>query len=360
LSDLLDPVPLPCGLTLANRAGLAPLTNTQSHPDGTLGDDELRWLVARARHGWGYLSTCAAYVSEEGHAWRGQLGVATDAHLPGLTRLAAALRAEGAQPIVQLHHGGKVAEQAPGEKLYTTDGDGVRGATAADLARVIDDFVAAAQRCAAAGFSGVELHGANGYLFTQFLAPADNPRTDAWGGDLAGRAKLLRDALRAVREAVPAGFAVGVRLSPADTWSRRGLVLADGVQVARWLAEDGADWIHLSLRDATAPPPFEEGAPVVARAVRDAVPAHVPLLAAGGIRTAADVARARAAGIDVTVVGKAAIRHADWPARVLDPAWAPEPMPWTEEALTAEAVGAAFLAYLKPYAGMVVGGREAR
>ncbi|MBX2798507.1 MAG: NADH:flavin oxidoreductase [Myxococcales bacterium] len=350
---------LRCGLALRDRVALAPLTNTQSHADGTLSDDELTWLRARAEGGFRWISTCAAHVSEEGHAWEGQLGVASEAHVEGLTRLATALREAGAHSVVQLYHGGARATLAP-DKLTTADGDGVRGATAGDLARVQADFVAAAVRSEAAGFDGVEIHGANGYLFTQFLAPEDNPRTDAWGGDLAGRAKLLLDTLRAVRAAVSPGFAVGVRLSPVDTWWRRGLVLADGAQVARWVAEAGADFVHLSLSDAAGSPPHEDTDVPVARVVRDALPPEVPLFAAGGIWTRADAARAHDAGVDVVVLGRSAIAHPDWPRVSSASDFEPLRPPWPPEHLSSVAVGPDLLRYLEKFPGMVVGGTPAR
>ena len=139
---------LPCGLEIPNRIAMAPLTNTQSHADGTLADDELGWLEMRARGGFRWISTCAAFVSEEGHAWKGQLGIASDSHLPGLTRLAAALREHGATAVVQLHHGGAKAALSPGRPLSTVDGGpaGCRGATPDDIDRVTADFVAAARR----------------------------------------------------------------------------------------------------------------------------------------------------------------------------------------------------------------------
>lgn len=354
MTDLDRPISLPCGLTLPNRAALAPMTNKQSNADGTLAEAELRWLVRRAQGGFGMVSTCAAYVCDEGKAWDGQVGVASQAHLPGLTRLASALRSSGSMPIVQLYHGGIKADLAPDLKLSTADAPGVRGATEGDLQRVVGEFVGAAERSVAAGFAGVEIHGANGYLFTQFLAPEDNPRTDAYGGDLPGRARLLRQTLRAVRAAVPGEFAVGVRISPVDVWTRRGLLLADGVQVARWMGEDGADFVHLSLSDASAPPPHEPDAGPVATAVREALASPVPLIAAGGIGTAADVQRAMAAGVDVVAVGRAAIRHGDWPRLVADPQWAPAAPPWSPDDLRAEMVGEDLIDYLRGFRSLIV------
>ena len=102
---------LRCGMILPNRFAMAPLTNTQSNLDGTLHENEFKWLMQRAGY-FGLISTCAAFVSEEGHAWRGQLGIADDKHLPGLTRLAKAITTAGSIPIVQLHHGGSRAQLA--------------------------------------------------------------------------------------------------------------------------------------------------------------------------------------------------------------------------------------------------------
>jgi 2,4-dienoyl-CoA reductase-like NADH-dependent reductase (Old Yellow Enzyme family) len=338
------------------------LTNTQSHADGTLSDDELTWLVRRARDGFRFVSTCATFVSEEGHAWDGQLGIASDAHLPGLTRLASALHAHGAVSVVQLHHGGAKATiaQKAGRAISTGWPDGARAATDADLQRVIADFAAAARRGEQAGFDGVEIHGANGYLLTQFLAPADNPRTDAWGGTLEKRARLAREVTRAVRAAVSPGFAVGVRLSPVDTFDERGLVLADSLRVGAWLVEDGADFLHLSLRDAAGSPPFEDAETPVARAFREVLPPDVPIFAAGGVWTREDAERAVGAGVDVVVVGRAAIGNPDWAVRLTDRAFEPIRPPFAPAHLAAVDVGADLLAYLERFPGMVVGGRPAR
>lgn len=358
--DLDSPIRLRCGLELSNRIALAPLTNLQSHEDGTLGDDELRWLVARARGGFGLVSTCAAFVSAEGRAWNGQLGVGEDDHLAGLTRLAGEIREHGAAAIVQLHHGGSKATLAPGDRLSASDCPSIRAATPDDLRRVTADFVAAARRAEAAGFSGVEIHGANGYLFTQFLSPRENRRTDEYGGGIEGRARLLREVHRAVRAAMSPSFAVGVRISPVDVWAGLDLRLEDSVRVGGWLAEDGVDFVHLSLADAGGPPPNEEGGPPVARAFREALPDDVPVLAAGGLWDRDDAARATDAGVDVVVLGRAAIVHADWPRVSAATNWIPRKPQWTVDWLREAAVGPAFVEYLLRFPGLVEGGAPPR
>jgi 2,4-dienoyl-CoA reductase-like NADH-dependent reductase (Old Yellow Enzyme family) len=106
MTDLFQPMTLTRGPAWKNRFMLAPLTNTQSHPDGRMSDDEFNWLTARADGGFGLVMTCAAHVQRTGQGFPGQLGVFSDDHLAGLTRLADAIRAKGAVSSVQLHHAG--------------------------------------------------------------------------------------------------------------------------------------------------------------------------------------------------------------------------------------------------------------
>ena len=354
---------LPCGLELRGRVGFAPLTNTQSHLDGTLSDEEARWLLARAEGGFGWVSTCATYVSEEGKAWEGQLGLGCEAHVPGLRELAAATRRLDSHLLVQLHHGGPRATLAPQAKLGTAtiEAENIVGATEADLARVRQDFVDAACRAEAAGCAGVEIHGANGYVFTHFLSPVENRRRDGYGGSLAGRARFLRETLREVRGAVSPDFAVGVRISPIDIYGARGILLMESEQVARWLCEDGADFIHLSMSDLRLRPPEAPDGPPVCRVIRDAMDPSVPLLAAGGIWTREDLEVAFALGVDVGVVGKAAIIHPNWPALALERAnWTPTKPPFPLADLRAAAASPRMLAYLNKFPGLIEGGAPPR
>jgi len=235
------PLTLRGGLVIPNRIAVAALTNLQSQPDGLISDEELAWLARRADGGFGLVATCAAYVALDGKAWPGELGIDRDAGLPGLTRLAARLHEGGATCMVQLFHGGVRADPvltgSPtwSASTWTEDAPGFtppRTGTLDDILRTIDAFAAAAARAETAGFDGVELHGAHGYLLSQFLSRTMNPRTDGWGGDLTGRARLLRECLRAVRARVSARFAVGVRLSFEDFGQARGLDLDDSLWIS--------------------------------------------------------------------------------------------------------------------------------
>lgn len=350
---LFDPITLRCGLVLPNRLALAPLTNLQSQPDGLLGDDELRFVARRADGGFGLISTCAAYVALDGKAWDGELAIDRDACLPGLARLAARVHEGGARAIVQLFHGGARADRtltgsAPwSATAWHDDAPGhvpPRAATGDDIERTIAAFVAAAARAQAAGFDGVELHGAHGYVLSQFLSRTMNTRDDAWGRDLAGRARMLREITRQVRARCGARFAVGVRLSLEDFGQAKGLDLDDSLQVARWLADDGVDFIHVSLWDVgrmTTKRPEVHPLPLV----RDVVPRDVAIFTAGKIwsREHADATLAR--GADVLAIGRAAIVNPDWPRLIArgEPIVRP---PVTRAHLGAQAVSPRFAEYL--------------
>jgi 2,4-dienoyl-CoA reductase-like NADH-dependent reductase (Old Yellow Enzyme family) len=361
--SIFDPVRFPCGAVSANGYMLAALTNGQSHDDGTLADAERRWLVRRAAGGFGVVSTCAAHVSEEGKGFDGQLGVWGDHQLPGLTSLAADLTKHGTLPIVQLYHGGarcpsKLTGAQPwSASAFTEEKPGFevpRAATDAEVTAVIARFSEAAVRTRAAGFAGVELHGAHGYLLSQFLSATMNTRDDRWGGSLENRARLVREVTRAARKEGGDGFLVGVRLSPEDFGFAHGLDLDETVQVARWLADDGADFIHLSLWDVTRMTKKRPDAHAI-NVFRAALPADVRIVVAGKVWTRADAERCLALGADMVALGRAGILNPALPHAVRDDAWTPRRPPLTPEEYAERDVSPAFLTYLRRFDGMVAG-----
>ena len=355
-----EPLTLPSGLVIPNRVALAAMTNGQSHPDGTLGDDELHWLERRAIGRYGLVCTCAAYVAQDGKAWDGELGVDRDEDLPGLTRLAAAIKKHGVTAMAQIFHGGvRATQRLTGEQVwsaseFTEDGadfEKPRAATEADIARTISAFAAAAERCERAGFDGVELHGAHGYLITQFFSPITNTRTDQWGGDAIGRSRFARECLRACRARVSKSFSIGIRLSLEHGGHAKGLDLDESLQLAAWLAEDGADFIHASLWRAenfTRKRPDQH--PITL--VRAAVPSQVAVIAAGNIWTYEDAAIARERGADMVALARPAIVNPDWP-KLVKPGFEPRRPPLTVVDYGELAVSPAFAVYLKHFKGLV-------
>jgi 2,4-dienoyl-CoA reductase-like NADH-dependent reductase (Old Yellow Enzyme family) len=334
------------------------MTNGQSHGDGTLGDHELRWLSMRAEGGFGIIETCAAHVSLDGRGWDGELGIFSDRLLPGLTRLATHLSERGALPIVQLFHGGarsprRLIGRTPlSASAIEGDPEAQRAATEADLARLITGFRDAALRAHKARFAGVEIHGAHGYLLCQFLSRTQNLRADAWGGALEGRARLLREVTQAIRAAVPASFLVGVRLSPEDFGNAKGLDLDESLAVAGWLADDGIDFLHLSLWEAfskTAKRPLESAIPMF----RKAIPHDTSLFVAGKVWTKAEANALLDQGADVVALGRSGIANPDWPARAVDPTWKPTRPPLTADQLADRGLAPTFIEYLRPWKGFL-------
>lgn len=343
LADTLRPAR---GAAWRNRVALAPLTNTQS-PGGHLSDAEHDWLVARARGGMAFTLTAAAHVSPEGQTFPGQMAVHSDAFLPGLERLATALNATGTVSAVQLQHGGARAVEVPeGERLAPWDdpAKGVRALTTGEVERVVSDFVAAALRAERAGFAGVQVHGAHGYLLGQFLNAERNQRTDRYGGSQENRFRIIHEVVREVRAATGPSFHVGLRLSP----ERYGIPLAEGVALAGEVMTSGLlDHLDLSLWDVRSAPhdPDVEGLLVEQFT---SLPRHSTLLGiAGAISSAKDVRWCLDTGADFVSVGRAAIAHHDFAERVVaDPDFTADAPPYSRDRLAAEAVSPAFQDYL--------------
>jgi 2,4-dienoyl-CoA reductase-like NADH-dependent reductase (Old Yellow Enzyme family) len=356
MTSLFAPLSLARGPALKNRFMLAPLTNLQSHPDGVLSDDEFRWLTMRAEGGFGLTMTCAASVQYAGLGFPGQLGVYDDKHLPGLTRLAAAINAQGSHSVVQLHHAGmRTPEKIVGHKPLCPSDDaetGARAMTEAEVEGTIADFVAAAQRADKAGFHGVELHGAHGYLICQFLSPEINKRTDRYGGSLENRARFLFEIVDRVRAACRPDFSLGVRLSP----ERFGLKLAEIRDVAQRLMREGKiDYLDMSLWDTFKEPEEADykGRPLVSW-FADLARGAVRLGAAGKITTGAVCRKAMDAGLDFVIIGRAAILHHDFPRRVeANAGFEPAPLPVTAQHLRDEGLGEAFVSYMRTWKGFV-------
>lgn len=348
MTSLAAPFPLLHGSELANRFALAPLTNVQSNPDGTLSDDEYAWLVARGRGGFGLTTTCAAFVSPAGQAWAGQLGASGDEHLPGLRRLAEGLRATGTRSSVQLHHGGRRADPAvsgvPTQCPWDEPERGAVALTTSGVEQVVEDFVAAAVRVERAGFDGVELHGAHGYLLGQFLDARHNQREDRYGGSLDNRVRVLLEALAAIRSATGPDFQLGLRLTPEGN----GISLPEGREIARQVLASGhLDRLDMSLWDVFMQPRGEGHGGLLIEHFTD-LPRHgAALSVAGRVLSAEDARWCLAKGADLVTVGTGAILHHDFAARALgDPTFEARARPVSRATLADEHVGTAFIDYL--------------
>lgn len=356
MSQPFEPVTFAHGPTSANRFVLSPLTNQQSHSDGTLSEEEFRWLTLRAQGGFGITMTCAAHVSSRGQGFPGQLGCFSDDHLEGLTRLAAAITDAGSLAVVQLHHAGlRSPSELIGHSPVAPFDDGETGARAlstAEVEGVIEDFAQAARRCQRAGFGGVELHGAHGYLLCQFLDPERNRREDRFGGSFENRSRIFFELVEAVRSACGPDFHLAVRLSP----ERFGVDTSEVLELFdRLVATGEVDLIDLSLWDVFKEPidPAYAG-----RRLLDLFTEHprgvTRLAAAGKLYSGALVRAALDGGLDLVVLGRAAITDHDLPERLRhDPDAAMRDLPVSVTTLHEEAVSDRFVDYLRGWKGFV-------
>jgi 2,4-dienoyl-CoA reductase-like NADH-dependent reductase (Old Yellow Enzyme family) len=356
MATLFEPVSFAHGPTAPNRFMLSPLTNQQSHADGTLSEEEFRWLVMRAEGGFGITMTCASHVLERGQGFPGQLGCFSDGHLPGLTRLASAIKQQGSLAMVQLHHAGMRAPVAltghsPGAPFDDAE-TGARALTTEEVEGVIDGFAAAARRCQRAGFDGVELHGAHSYLLCEFLDPERNHREDRYGGSWENRSRIFFEIVDAVRNACGNDFHLAVRLSP----ERFGVSTLEVVDLyARLVATGQVDLVDLSLWDVfkEAIDPAVEGRALL-ELFTEVDRGSTRLGAAGKLYSGADLRRALDAGLDLVVLGRAAITNHDFPRLVkTDPNEAMRDLPVSVETLHAEGLGDRFVDYMRGWKGFV-------
>jgi len=351
-----QPLSFKNGSIMKNRFMLAPLTNTQSHANGCLSDDEYHWLVKRAEGGFGLTMTCASHVQANGKGFPGQLGCFSDDHIPGLTRLASGIKAEDSLAVLQLHHAGmRSPQEETGQRpVCPSDNEntGARALTTAEVEQLTEDFVAAALRAEKAGFDGVEIHAAHGYILCQFLSPTINHRNDRYGESLENRSRIIFDIINGIRGRCSPDFLLGVRLSP----ERFDLRLSEIVEVAQGLMRDAQiDFLDMSLWDSFKEPVEEafQGRSLLSY-FTDLDRGAIRLGTAGKLSTQGDINRALEAGVDFVMLGRAAILHYDFPNQLRKNAnFEPASLPVTSDYLRCQSLGESFIKYMSGWDGFV-------
>lgn len=338
-----------CGCTMKNRFMLAPLTNQQSYEDGRLSEEEFRWLTMRAKGQFGLVMTCASHVQEVGKGFSGQLGIYSDELIEGHKRLSSAIKAYGSLAVIQLHHAGMRSPSALiGQEPVCPSEDKKTGARALSLEEVRqlrNDFIEAAVRAKKSGYDGVEIHGAHGYMISQFISREFNKRTDDYGGSLTNRSKLLFEIVEGIRETCGTKFLLGIRLSP----EKFGMELVDIKNLCRQLAEHGQiDFLDMSLWDAFKLPEdyrFQELTLLEHFTSLDLK--EVKLTVAGKIRKGKDVVKILEAGVNFVTIGRSAILHHDFPVKVIEnPDFRTIETPVSKAHLHKEGLSDKFIAYM--------------
>ncbi|MDN3643233.1 NADH:flavin oxidoreductase [Lutimonas halocynthiae] len=339
-----------CGAMMKNRFMLAPLTNQQSHDNGQLSNDELKWLTMRAEGGFGLVMTCASHVQEIGKGFAGQLGIFSDRLIDGHIKLTNNIKDQGSLAVIQLHHAGmrSPSELINEKPVCPSDNEktNARGLTLEEVVQLREDFITAAIRAKKCGYNGVEVHGAHGYILTQFLSSEINKRTDHYGGSLVNRSRLLFEIVDGIREKCGEEFLLGVRLSP----ERFGMDIEEVRSVCQRLINAGnIDFLDISLWDSFKIPNEEKYQNMtLLEHFSNLDFKKVKWTVAGKISNAVDVQNILDAGVDFVSIGTSAILHHDFPKLVIEnPDFSPIAIPVSEAHLKKEGLGKNFVAYLK-------------
>ncbi len=288
------------GLLLSNRFVRSATWEGMATEDGHCTDRLVELMVALAEGGVGLIITSHAYVHPRGQAGPWQLGIYDDALIPGLTEMAGAVHDRSGKIVAQLAHAGLYADaeltgQAPLAPSSVTGftQNVPEEMNPADIGQVVDAFADAARRAKTAGFDGVQIHAAHGYLLSQFLSPQFNRRSDAYGRGVSDRARIVLEVLEEIRSRVGPDYPVLIKMNTGD-YLEGGLELEDALTIAALLESAGIDAIELSggtgasgklspVRTGINREEQEAYFEDAARRFRNQV--GVPLLLVGGIRS---------------------------------------------------------------------------
>lgn len=317
-------------MELPNRLVMPPMATAKSDADGKVTEELCAYYAEKSGGGYiGLVITEHSYISMEGKASKGQLSIADDRDVAGLKNLVAAVHQNDTKVMAQINHaGGAARQEVTGCEPLSASSVKVPGAavekppremTAAEIQKVILDFTHAATRAKAAGFDGVEIHSAHGYLLNQFFSPLTNQRTDDYcGTSIEGRTRLHLEIIRAVREAVGPDYPIALRLGACD-YMDGGITLQDSVLAAAEFEKAGIDLLDISggfcrytLPGVTEPGYFSELSEAVKKSVK------IPVILTGGV-TDADGAEKLLAGqkADMIGVGRAILKDSGWARRAM-------------------------------------------
>lgn len=314
-------------LTLHNRLVLPPMASGKPDNNGHVTDEMLSYYDEKSRGGYLALIIAEhAYVSLQGRAHKNQLSIASDDTIPGMKRLVSVVHKNGSKIFAQISHAGgaakvsetelpAIAPSACADNRVQAD----REATLEELRSVVQQFAAAAIRAQQAGFDGIELHSAHGYLLNQFYSPLINHRADTYGGDVQDRIHLHREVIHAVRAAVGPDYPISLRLGACDDCPG-GNGPEQAVEAARTLCSEKIDLLSVTggmtgyrVKEREAQQGYFQAISAVLKQVVD-----TPILLTGGI-TEIHAAEALLAAkkADLIGVGRAMLRNSSWAEQAL-------------------------------------------
>jgi len=309
---------------IRNRIVLPPMATELASEKGEVTDALLNHYKLRAK-GTGVAIVEHTYISSEGRRSKNQLGIYRDELVPGLKKLAKTIRKEGATAIIQLNHAGaKAPSEVIGRRPVGPSSVQVPGGeevpkelSREEIDQIVEKFVNASRRAMEAGFDGVEIHGAHGFLLSEFLSPLTNKRTDEYGGSLENRMRLHLRVVEEVRKEIEG--LLFFRLGLTD-YMEGGLTIEEGVKVAKFLEQHGVDVIDVSGGLCGSRPPWAEGEGYflnLSEAVKKKV--DIPVIGVGGIKSPLFADKAiREGRTDLIAVGRAFLADPDWALKAIE------------------------------------------
>lgn len=327
-SILFDSFEFKNGTQTKNRIAMAPMTTWSSNDDYTVADDEIRHYEARSND-VGLVITGCTRVMANGIGFHNEYASYDDSFLPGLKKLAAATKQGGAPAVLQIYHAGN---KAPIELLgdgtpvsvsavptapsaFSAGGVVSHALTHDEILEIIKAFGETTHRAIKAGFDGVELHGAHGFLIQNFFSPFYNQRADEWGGSEEKRMRFALEVIKEVKEVISKHadrpFLIGFRISPEE---QEGYRVKDTFPFIDELIGAGIDYLHISLGDLLNQKPMDEqnGDDTILKLTLTHVNERIPVISAGNIKQAEDAVQAIKSGLSMVAVGHAIVINPDW------------------------------------------------
>lgn len=324
-------------LALENRLVVAPMTRISASKTGVPGERMQRYYTRFAKGGFGAVITEGIYIDDEwSQTYDFQAGLINNEQVQGWRTITESLHMNGSKVIAQIQHSGALSQgniyrsntvapsaiQPKGEQLEFYHGKGDYNVplelSEDNIQDIIHSFAVAASRAVnEAGFDGVEIHGANGYLLDQFFTDYTNQRSDHWGGDIASRLSLILEVIHAVRQSVGPNTVVGVRISQAkvNDFHHKWKEGKEGAEtVFSLLATSGVDYVHITEYEAWRPT-FEDSPHSLVEIARKVAPELI-IIANGGTDNMEKADKVLKLGADYIAIGKSALANPDWPERV--------------------------------------------
>ncbi len=289
-------------LEVKNRFVRSATWDVTADENGAVTNNSVALFEELAKGDIGLIITGFAFISLLGQATPGQYGVHTDVMIPGLSKLVEATHRGGSKIALQIVHSGvnSIYRRRQEELVQVVSNNNYADKnyheiTESDIEEIINDFASAAQRAVEAGFDAVQLHGAHGYLMSQFLSPLSNQRNDLWGGSNENRRRFHIEVIKKIRQTIGKDFPLMIKFGAKEN-REEGLSLEQGVETAKLMVENGIDAIEISAGDSRTAVPIMRNEPEkilfrdAARVVKKEV--LVPIILVGGIRnlqTAKDI-----------------------------------------------------------------------